>query len=152
MAVPESRPVEFTAGLSVTIQPAGVISRSPPVPHHLPNVDNMPPGNEFDLPGRSRPDTGTFSRWTHMRVVPMATGSKRSAPEGSQDRLAFCHASGIPEEISPKCRGGRECALASQGTSRPGRQTKSFRIPGGATRDLALHSSIDQCTMQRIVL
>ncbi len=63
---PESRPVELRPGLSITIQPAGVVL-DPPAPLTFPNVDNLPPGNDLDLWSLS-PDTGTFTHVGTMRV------------------------------------------------------------------------------------
>jgi len=155
---PESRPVELRPGLSVTIQPAGVIL-DPPVPITFPNVDNMSPGNEFDL-WSLYPDTGTFLVVGRMRVsadgatvemIPGTGGVRKTAwhfampPESKAD---------LPEVPSKDgdcvaCRTGSEADLTA------GALALDEIIPGirtlGVTRDLALHYRSTNADVQRIV-
>jgi len=74
---PESRPVELKPGFSITIQPAG-ITMATPAPITLPNTDNLPVGNEFDLWSLS-PDTGTFYVAGRMKVSADGTKLEPSA-------------------------------------------------------------------------
>lgn len=55
---PAALPEELEPGLAVTIQPVGV-TFSQPAPISFPNVDNLPPGSEFDIWSLDA-GTGTF--------------------------------------------------------------------------------------------
>ncbi len=130
---PESRPVELRPGLSVTIQPAGVIL-DPPVPITFPNVDNMPPGNEFDL-WSLYPDTGTFLVVGRMRVSADGATVEMIPGTGGVRKTAwhFAMPPGMRREMSPKCQARKGNAWpvgrARKRTSRPvlWPWTKSFR-------------------------
>ncbi len=155
---PESRPVELRPGLSVTIQPAGVIL-DPPVPITFPNVDNMPPGNEFDL-WSLYPDTGTFLVVGRMRVsadgatvemIPGTGGVRKTAWHFAMPPESRGDVAEVPSKDGDcvACRTGSEADLTA------GALALDEIIPGirtlGATRDLALHYRSTNADVQRIV-
>ena len=140
---PESRPVELRPGFSITIQPAG-ITFTTPAPITLPNTDNLPVGNEFDLWSLS-PDTGTFYVAGRMRVS--ADGSRLETLSGGVRKTAWhfalAPAASIPNEQNRIIGGCTECAMASGADLTEGALTQDVTIPGirslGASRDLTLH-------------
>jgi RHS repeat-associated protein len=155
---PESRPVELRPGLSVTIQPAGVIL-DPPVPITFPNVDNMPPGNEFDL-WSLYPDTGTFLVVGRMRVsadgatvemIPGTGGVRKTAWHFAMPPESRGDVAEVPSKDGDcvACRTGSEADLTA------GALALDEIIPGirtlGVTRDLALHYRSTNADVQRIV-
>src|SRR5437660_671798 len=140
----EARPAELRPGLSITIQPAGVVL-DPPVPITFSNVDNMPPGNELDLWSLS-PDTGTFQLAGTMRVS--ADGQRIETISGGVRKTAWHfplapnpqpNQSGNDQQIG-KCA---ECQTASQADLAEGALSLDQAIPGvrtlGVARDLTLH-------------
>ena len=140
---PESRPVELKPGFSITIQPAG-ITFTTPAPITLPNTDNLPVGNEFDLWSLS-PDTGTFYVAGRMKVS--ADGSKLETLSGGVQKTAWhfalAPAASIPNEQNRILGGCTECAMASGADLTEGTLTQDVTIPGvrtlGQSRDLTLH-------------
>ncbi|MDP1946727.1 MAG: IPT/TIG domain-containing protein [Nitrospirota bacterium] len=140
---PESRPVELRPGFSITIQPAG-ITFTTPAPITLPNTDNLPVGNEFDLWSLS-PDTGTFYVAGRMKVS--ADGSRLETLSGGVRKTAWhfalAPAASIPNEQNRIIGGCTKCAMASDGDLTEGTLTQNVTIPGirtlGASRDLTLH-------------
>lgn len=140
---PESRPVELKLGFSITIQPAG-ITMATPAPITLPNTDNLPPGNEFDLWSLS-PDTGTFYVAGRMRVS--ANGSKLETISGGVGKTAWhfalAPAASVPNDQNRITGGCTQCAMASNGDLTEGTLTQDVTIPGirtlGVSRDLTLH-------------
>lgn len=140
---PETRPVELKPGLSVTIQPAGVIM-DPPAPITFPNQDNMAPGHELDLWSLS-PDTGTFFVAGRMKVS--ADGTKLETLSGGVRKTAWhfaqAPAASVPNEHNRIVGGCTACTMASGGDLTEGTLTQDVTIPGvrtlGITRDLTLH-------------
>ena len=140
---PESRPVELKPGFSITIQPAG-ITFTTPAPITLPNTDNLPVGNEFDLWSLS-PDTGTFYVAGRMRVS--ADRSKLETLSGGVRKTAWHFALSpaitAPNEQNRIIGGCTTCAMASGGDLTEGTLSQDVTIPGvrtlGASRDLTFH-------------
>ena len=140
---PESRPVELRPGFSITIQPAG-ITFTTPAPITLPNTDNLPPGNEFDLWSLS-PDTGTFYVAGRMRVS--ADGTKLETISGGVQKtawhFAFSFAAQLQNDLNRIIGGCTECGMASSGDLTEGTLTQDVTVPGvrtlGQSRDLTLH-------------
>jgi hypothetical protein len=139
---PESRPVELKPGFSITIQPAG-IAFTTPGPITLPNTDNLPVGNEFDLWSLS-PDTGTFYVAGRMKVS--ADGSKLETLSGGVRKTAWHFAlppaAMVPNEKNRIMGGCTQCAMASNGDLTEGTLTQDLTIPGirtlGISRNLTL--------------
>jgi RHS repeat-associated protein len=153
---PESRPVELRPGLSVTIQPAGIVL-DPPVPITFPNTDNMPPGNELDLWSLS-PDTGTFFQVGTMRVS--ADGQRLETIEGGVRKTAwhFALAPNPQPNTNTNQQAGpcAQCAIAaSQGDLTEGALTETVTIPGvrtlGVSRDLTLRYTSTTADVQPIL-
>ena len=152
---PESRPVELRPGLSVTIQPAGVIL-DPPVPITFPNVDNLPPGNDLDLWSLS-PDTGTFFQVGTMRVS--ADGQRIETVSGGVRKTAWHYP--LPPNPLPNIAMNQQagpctqCALASQGDLTEGAVSETVTIPGvrtlGQSRDLTLRYTSTTADVQPIL-
>ncbi len=140
----EARPIELRPGLSVTIQPAGVIM-DPPAPITFPNVDNMAPGNELDLWSLS-PDTGTFHNVGRMRVS--ADGAKVETIAGGVRQTAWHFALAVTPTPTAPTNGQQvgacqTCDTGSGADLEEGALRQDVAIPGvrtlGATRDLTLH-------------
>ncbi|MBA5871001.1 MAG: hypothetical protein GDA68_13550 [Nitrospira sp. CR2.1] len=139
---PESRPVELRPGLSVTIQPAGIVL-DPSVAITFPNVDNLPVGNDLDLWSLS-PDTGTFFQVGTMRVS--ADGQRIETVSGGVRRTAWHFAlapNPLPNTDTNQQAGPcTQSAVASQGDLTEGALTESITIPGvrtlGQSRDLTV--------------
>ena len=139
---PESRPVELKPGFSITIQPAG-IAFTTPAPITLPNTDNIPPGNEFDLWSLS-PDTGTFFVAGRMKVS--ADGTKLETISGGVRKTAWhfalAFAAQLQNYLNRILGGCTTCQLASGGDLTEGTLTQDVMIPGvrtlGVSRDLTL--------------
>jgi len=152
---PESRPVELRPGLSVTIQPAGVIL-DPPVPITFPNIDNMPPGNELDL-WSLYPDTGTFLVVGRMRVS--ADGQRLETIDGGVRKTAWHYAlppNPVPNQVPTQQAGPcTQCAFASQGDLTEGALTETVAIPGirslGVSRNLTLRYTSTTADVQPIL-
>lgn len=140
---PESRPVELKPGFSITIQPAG-IAFTTPAPITLPNTDNLPVGNEFDLWSLS-PDTGTFYVAGRMKVS--ADGSKLETLSGGVRKTAWhfalAPAASVPNDQNRIIGGCTTCTIGSGGDLTEGTLTQDVTIPGirtlGVSRDLTLH-------------
>lgn len=126
---PESRPVELKPGFSITIQPAG-ITLVTPAPITLPNTDNLPVGNEFDLWSLS-PDTGTFYVAGRMKVS--ADGSRLETLSGGYVKRPGT----LPWPRPPKCptikigssAAARNVRWPRTGTSPKVRSRKTSRFP-----------------------
>lgn len=153
---PESRPVELKPGLSVTIQPAGIVM-TPPVPITFPNLDNMAPGNELDLWSLS-PDTGTFYVAGRMRVS--ADGQRLETISGGVQKTAWHFPMGpspTPDAPDHPDKDGdcTECQVNSGADLTAGALTQDLVVPGvrtlGLTRDLTLHYRSTNADVQRIL-
>ncbi|HQR13295.1 MAG TPA: RHS repeat-associated core domain-containing protein [Nitrospira sp.] len=152
---PESRPVELRPGLSVTIQPAGIVM-DPPVAITFPNVDNLPVGNEFDL-WSLYPDTGTFVSVGRLRVS--ADGQRLETIEGGVRKTAwhFALAPNADNQTVQNQQAGpcAQCELASQGDLTEGALTETITIPGirtlGQSRDLTLRYTSTTADVQPIL-
>jgi RHS repeat-associated protein len=139
---PESRPVELRPGLSVTIQPAGIVL-DPPAPITFPNLDNLPPGNELDL-WSLYPETGTFLQVGTARVS--ADGQRLETISGGVRRTAwhFALAPGVNSRTAQTQQAGpcTPCDIGSQGDLTEGALTQELVISGvrsvGAVRNLTL--------------
>jgi hypothetical protein len=152
---PESRPVELKPGLSVTIQPAGVLF-NPPATITFPNVDHMAVGNELDLWSLS-PDTGTFEIKGRMQVS--ADGSQLLTTNGGVQRSAWHFA--LPP--SPVQQGASDrqighcvsCSLGSEADLAEGALSQPLVIPGlrtlGVSRDLRFQYRSTSADVQPII-
>ncbi len=152
---PESRPVELRPGLSVTIQPAGVVM-DPPVPITFPNTDNLAPGNELDLWSLS-PDTGTFFQVGTMRVS--ADGQRIETISGGIRKTAwhFPLSPNLLPNQTPGLQAGpcTQCTMASQGDLTEGALSEAVTIPGirslGVSRDLTIRYTSTTADVQPIL-
>jgi len=152
----EARPAELRPGLSITIQPAGVVL-DPPVPITFPNVDNMAPGNELDLWSLS-PDTGTFSLVGTMRVS--ADGQRIETVTGGVRKTAWhfpLAANPVPSDPQSAQQIGRctTCNTGSGADLQEGALTLDHAVPGvrtlGVARDLTLHYRSTSADVRPIV-
>lgn len=140
----ESRPAELRPGLSITIQPAGVVM-DPPVPITFPNLDNMPANSLLDLWSLS-PDTGTFNAVGKMRVS--ADGLRVETLSGGVRKTAWHFVLAAPAFPQSASAGNTdectECTQIASGSDlTQGALTHEVTIPGvrtlGVVRNLTLH-------------
>ncbi|MGH3755678.1 MAG: beta strand repeat-containing protein, partial [Pseudonocardiaceae bacterium] len=139
----EARPAELRPGLSITIQPAGVVMAAP-VPITFPNVDAMPANKELDLWSLS-PDTGTFNAVGKMRVS--ADGQRIETISGGVRTTAWHFVLAPPAASQVAATSSTDncttCGTASESDLSAGALSHDVTIPGvrtlGVARDLTLH-------------
>jgi Bacterial Ig-like domain (group 2) len=151
----ESRPVELRPGLSITIQPAGVVMATP-VPITFPNQDTMTPGSELDLWSLS-PDTGTFLQVGTAKVS--ADGTRITTISGGVRKTAWHFVLAPPTAPVMAGTGSKtdctKCPVGSETDLTAGALSHDVLVPGvrtlGVTRDLALHYRSTSADVQPIV-